>query len=294
MREKLKLLDIFSDESSGSRFRALCSVSLLDADLEKIQVDFQKILSKYDFKEVKFNELRTHKPKLDCAREFIEIAIDFASKNKLRIDVLIWDIQDSRHNIVGRDDKENLERMYYHLLRTVIEAWKIFKIDWYPDEHLEYDYKKIADFIDLTKFPRTKPLIIKMFEEQKINLEVASLQPQKSEDQPLIQLADLFAGLARFSRENSDNYIKWTKYLENKKMPSLFNLESEEEEQKQTLINRFELIELIATKCKEKRISVSINTNKYLKTYDKKIPINFWHYEPKGEYDKAPTKKKRD
>ena len=288
------VLDIFTDESFGDRFKSLCSVSLPNVKSKEIQDIFRSILTKYNVSEIKFNELRTHKLKIECAKKFIEEAINLASLNQLRIDVIIWDIQDARHNIVGRNDKENLERMYYHLLKNVIDAWKIFKINWYPDEHSEYEYEKVADFINLTKYPKIKPQLIKMFEEQRINLNVENLTKQNSKEQPLIQLADLFAGLGRFSREKSDEYRQWIRYRENKKMPSLFNLESVEEEHNKTLINRFELIELIATKCKEKGISVSINTNKYLKTYNRKLPINFWHYKPQGEYDKAPTKRKRD
>ena len=296
MEKMLTVLDIFTDESLGDRFKSLCSVSLLDANLKEIQDVFRNILSKYKVSEIKFNELRTHKPKIDCAKKFIEEAINLASQKQLRIDVLIWDTQDSRHNIVGRDDKENLERMYYHLLRTVIEAWKIFKFNWYPDEQSEYDYKKIAEFISSTKYPRKDPPnLLKLFEEERIQFVIKKLEVQKSHHQPLIQLADLFAGFGCFSREQADKFYEWKCRNEAENNLRLFttNIDNLDEENK-TIINRFKLITNIAKECKGKGISVSIDSNNYLKSFKKELHINFWHYESQGEYDKAPTKRKRD
>ena len=296
METMLTVLDIFTDESLGSRFRSLCSVSLPNVKSKEIQDTFWSILTKYKVSEIKFNEIRTHKPKIDCAREFIEVAINLASKKQLRIDVLIWDTQDSRHNIVGRDDKENLERMYFHLLRNVIETWRIFKCNFCPDEQSEYDYNKIAEFISSTKYPR-KDLsnLLKLFEEERIQFVIEKIEVKKSSHQPLIQLADLFAGFGCFSREQADKFYKWKSRKQAENNLRLFTKNNENlDEENKTIINRFELITYIAKNCKGKGISVSIDSNNYLKSFKKELHINFWHYESQGEYDKAPTKRKRD
>ena len=48
----------------------------------------------------------------------------FSNFDKLRVDILIWDMDDSRHKNSGRDDNENLSRMYYHLIQnTLSKGW---------------------------------------------------------------------------------------------------------------------------------------------------------------------------
>ena len=65
--------------------------------------------------------------------------------NCLRVDVLIWDTSDSRHNILGRDDVGNLQRMYYHLFRNVMRkrwpnsaAWRF-----HPDKNTAIRWETI-------------------------------------------------------------------------------------------------------------------------------------------------------
>lgn len=115
-----------------------------------------------------------------------------------------------------------------------------------------------------------------------------NVKQKKSEEQPLIQLADIFAGFTCFSREKADEFARYKKEKERYLQPSLFS-DTQEEEIRQTLKNRFELIEIIKDRCKK---SVNLDTNNYLKTYDPSQPVNFGNYEPQGNYDKAPTKQK--
>ena len=54
----------------------------------------------------------------------VDFAIKAVLEKSIRIDSLMWDIDDSRHKISGRDDTANLCRMYHHLLRNVfLERW---------------------------------------------------------------------------------------------------------------------------------------------------------------------------
>ena len=38
------------------------------------------------------------------------------------------------------------------------------------------------------------------------------------------------------------------------------------------------------------KLGVSLKTNNRLQTFNRNNPINFWNYEPQGDYDKAPVK----
>ncbi|QJR21983.1 hypothetical protein BREVNS_1233 [Brevinematales bacterium NS] len=288
---------IYSDESGlNERYRSLCAVSGKENDLDALRQCLFKILQSKNITELKFNEISGHVPKIECCKDFLCVAIDFASRNKIRIDVLIWDIEDSRHKLRGRDDKENLERMYFHLLKHVVESWGIFDFKFFPDEHSEFDYRKIANYLNLTKYPRQKPGDIPLlFRGERINFKVKEVKPQNSQREPLIQIADIFAGFGRFSIQKSAEYTKWrSNSRKNENQDWLFSSDDmlEDPKENKTLNQRFELIDFLSKKCKEKNISVSIKSNDYLKTYDSALQINFWHYEPQGEYDKAPTRKK--
>ena len=60
----------------------------------------------------------------------------------MRVDVLIWDMEDSRHKEVpDRDDKADFSRMYYHLLHSVLKLRWPDGARWLicPDQHGEMD-----------------------------------------------------------------------------------------------------------------------------------------------------------
>ncbi len=297
MNDKDKIL-IFSDESRRTkkeegrgRFEALCAVSMRVDTLNSLDTKLKEHLNDSNIEELKFLDVRTYKPKLDCCKKFIDTAIEYASGELIRVDVIIWDLEDTRHKIKGRDDKENLVRMYFHLLRNVSEKWYIINCEFYPDENYYYDYQKIIDFLNSTKTPRKKPGLLMLFEQERINFKFVKVQPQNSKANPIIQLCDIFAGIGRFSREYCNEFSIWKRQKELKDSPSLFNDDDyKDNEVRKSHSNRFEIIEYLAEQCKKKGISISLNTNNYLKSYDKKLPINFWHYEPQGDFDKAPQK----
>ncbi len=80
--------------------------------------------------------------KLRSARErfaalnMLDYMLEKARSNLLRVDVITWDVEDSRHKIQGRSDIRNLRRMYYFLFKDVLgKRWPAEAI-WqiYPDE----------------------------------------------------------------------------------------------------------------------------------------------------------------
>lgn len=108
-------------------------------------------------------------------------------------------------------------------------------------------------------------------------------------EEPIIQLADIFAGLTCFSRKKS--YECWIEYNKRKKQQSLFRKESEiRSKLSKTDLNRFELIFNIYELCRKSGLNVSLRSNKYLWTPNPSNPLNFWHYEPQHENDKTPIK----
>ena len=104
---------------------------------------------------------------------------------------------------------------------------------------------------------------------------------------PVVQLADLFAGIAVFSGDKYPAYAQWlsqsagqTELFGGDTTPGFSNRQR----------YRFELLRELDQLCKQRRLGVSLKTYQRLRTLDGKNPINFWLYEPQHEADKAPIK----
>lgn len=280
---------IFSDESGcfTKRYQAIGVVSGLKIVLSQLSSKLLKILTDKNITEMKFSDVRTHSPKLKAAKEFIKLGIEFARLKKIRVDVLVYDTRDSRHSVRGRDDVANLERMYYKVLRHISERWG--QIDWefYPDEQSAINWQEIINYLNRTKMPRHKPNILNLFEQEKLEMNFEKVEQLKSHEEPLIQFADIFAGIACFSRESGEECVDWIKSQQDKNQLT-FSLEETKkaEEPSQIKRNRFELI----WELKKYKLGISLESRGYLWTPEPSNPINFWNYEPQHEKDKAPTK----
>ncbi len=280
---------VYSDESGcfTERYQAIGIVSGQKIVLSQLSSKLMKILIDKNITELKFSNVRTHSPKIKAAKEFIKLGIEFAGLKKIRVDVLVYDTQDSRHSVRGRDDVANLERMYYKVLRHISERWG--QIDWefYPDEQSAINWQEITTFLNRTKMPRHKPNILSLFEQEKLKINFKKVEQLKSHKEPLIQFADIFAGIASFSRENGEECLDWIKSQQDKNQLPLFPEETKKvEEPSQVKRNRFELI----WELKKYRLRISLKSRGYLWTREPSNPINFWNYEPQHEKDKAPTR----
>jgi len=86
----------YSDESFHEQYHAIGVVSGRKNLLLNLRKELQNILDDKNIREVKFSEIRTHRPKIEVAKEFLDLGIEFSRKNMIRIDILIWDLKDSR------------------------------------------------------------------------------------------------------------------------------------------------------------------------------------------------------
>lgn len=207
--------------------------------------------------------------------------------NKLRVDVLIWDNKDNRHNIPGRDDAKNLAIMYYHLVYNVFtkrwpkgSVWELF-----PDRNNEIDWEILVQIlnnkglINSFKTDHKGNITISLIEEYKINI-IPSTPPVN----PLIQLADIFAGMASYSRKNFKIWKEWELSGQRRLIPLEDEISLTRRDRE-----RCRVMDAFNKKCKEKTLGVSLNSSKGFKTFEPSNPINFWFYEPQHEKDTAPT-----
>ncbi|MHB9070484.1 MAG: hypothetical protein ACYC54_08940 [Sedimentisphaerales bacterium] len=284
---------IYSDESGNERFRSVGVLSGEKSQLDKLKIDLYLILKLNQIASIEFKDIKGDSKRRKAAIEFIEKGILLCFGKSIRIDILTWDTQDQRHSVIGRDDKQNLQIMYYKLVRWVKECWKSETLDWnfYPDENSAIDWQELIRFIQNTNLSKNNKYELTLFGLVK-NLHfprVENHQQIVSTDEPLVQLIDIFTGFVRFSFEQGKKYLQWIKWKEQQNNRMLINT-VEEPDTSKNIIAKYEVLEPMIVLCKQMKMGVSINTNCYLKTFDYKRSLNFWKYEVQTPKDQAPVK----
>ncbi len=277
----------FSDESrnTASRYRSIAAVSLPVSEAAEARHALTRLISDSKCSEFKWSKLGNAKYRF-CALKLLDYFLDHMLVAGARVDVLIWDTQDSRHNVRGRDDVKNFERMYFHLHKNVMlhrgrgALWHLR-----PDERLGIDWETVVDCLQATgKWPKH---LEGLFESDPRSFHIKTFREVKSHAEPLCQLADLFAGMAPFSRENAHVMGYWLEresgqiaMFEGDNPPKVSNSDKE----------RFPVIGYLHNRCRKLNLGVSLQAKGYLVTHNPRNPINFWHYEPQHEMDRAPTR----
>jgi hypothetical protein len=183
--------------------------------------------------------------------------------------------------------------MYYKILvhcgRTCnVHRWRV-----YPDTNSALNWRDITDYLEKTRVTKSKPYLLRLFEENNKNFDIVELAPQDSKEEPLVQLADIFVGMGCFSLQKREKLQKWLQRQQHHNQQSLLPIDDEiNGEESRAEGARFELIHIFYKECKTKKLRVSLETKGYLWTPNQRNPINFWLYQPQHDTDKAPTKQK--
>ena len=203
----------FSDEShwSQGRYRSVALVSARLEDMTVVERRLKGLVQESGFRELSWSKIRSAKAYF-AATKVCDLIAEMARNQLLRVDALIWDTQDSRHKIAGRDDTQNLARMYYHLLSNVIAMrwpstalWK-FGVD----ERTDMNWKELVDCLS----GQTR----REWSTMQRTLSPAAVRPRRmppkieqisSSEQPVVQVADLFAGLGAFSWNRREQHHQW-------------------------------------------------------------------------------------
>ena len=288
----------YSDESGiwDRRFQSIAVVSGKAEVLEELREELQQELDHRQIREVKFSEIAGYNsPVSDAARRFMRIAVkDFAVNRKTRIDVLTWDTADSRHAVARRDDFANLGRMYYHLLLHVARQWNRIHWDLYPDINPKVDWEATARYLNATSLYRPSLQQLELLElPARERLRFDRIQQVDSAGEPLVQLADLLAGLARYSCEEGRQCVQWLdsqvsrRQLRFKDLCATNRLRDSHTRRKLCL---YQLIGNVYILCGQHKLHVSLREKGCLWTRICTKPVNFWHYEPQSIHDRAPVR----
>lgn len=285
----------YADESyyTKERYRSIAVVTFAAEHHNQIKRVFAGYIQSSGIKEFKWAKLRQARERF-AAFKIIDAAIGLAVSNQLRIDVLIWDTQDSRHQIRGRDDIANLERMYYHLFRNVLHRRWPSESRWhlFPDENSALDWASVQDYLDSAGI--TISVNSNLFEQQPFNIrllrdfQILEIQQITSANEPVCQVADFFAGIGAYSYLAYSKYIDWLP-TEQGQLTFEIGLNTNVRLSNSEL-ERFRVIKYLNERCKNHKLRVRLSSAHGFRTYDPKFPVNFWLYEPQHSNDKAPIK----
>lgn len=172
MRERYALV---ADESGNASepLRVLAGLSGPSRSLARLERGLRRVLRRHGLAEVKWAGLRTRKARLNAAREFLALALDEAARGKLGVDLLIFEEGIASRNWDELDERDRWLSLYRQLMirarkRKPSAHWTL-----YPDQRTGMPWNRLGRVVE-----------------------------SSSRRLALVQLADLLAGLARFSRES--------------------------------------------------------------------------------------------
>lgn len=171
---------LVADESGndGEALQVLAGISGEAGELEIIEGQLRGVLDRSRLGELKWAGLRTRSERHDVAREFLHLACEAAIEGRLWVDLLIFELPLAPRSWQGLPAGERWLALYQALVlrarrRKPRSPWSLL-----PDQRTGIPWKRLARSARLRQ-----------------------VKEASSKDWALIQLADLLAGLTRFSLE---------------------------------------------------------------------------------------------
>ncbi|MDQ3913804.1 MAG: DUF3800 domain-containing protein [Actinomycetota bacterium] len=273
----------YADESTWNkgRYRAVAAVSLPKAAESELVLTVGRLLADAGVSEFGWKKLRDARRR-DLATEILDLV--FCSLDRLRVNVLLWDTHDSRHAHQGRDDIANLERMYYWIF-TKMAAGRHGVWTLRPDEQSALNWDELHDV--LTNAARRSNRLSHCFADLSDRIEIERLSPCRSHENPLVQVADLFAGMAVYSWSSFDKFTYWS----TSHQPSLLALDAPALSGSDRY--RCEVLDHFDRSCKKASLQVSLKSSRGLRSRSPRSPINIWPWTPQSVKDRAPLRNQR-
>jgi hypothetical protein len=284
-----RALRAYGDESGinvGDRYTSVCVVSGEAGVLDCLRRKLDKTLREKNVDEVKFTKIRRYEgPMAQAAVKFIECTVnDFAAHNKVRVDTITMDNEYLGGDNYDYGHKPELERMYYCVLAHIVRRWRYRRWDFYADVNSRVDWQEIVEYLNMTSMQKKikKPLLMELMSEENPEFEFSGVKELNSAGEPLIQLADLFAGMARFSYED-DGCARWAdRWKPDEQMELIPYMARDKKSSDKVKECRYKLIAGVYNLCHRHRLYLSIKTDGHLRTRRHESPINFWAHRGGG------------
>jgi hypothetical protein len=260
-----------------------------------LEAEVAAVLRSAGLAEFKWEELRTACYRF-AALALTDLALARAAAGALRVDVVVWDIADRRHAVPARDDLANLQRMYCFLFKNVLRLrwpdgsrWRL-----HPDEQTALAWREVADYLAAASAAAEAPDLFSAggFKRRlRREFAIEQIAPLASHACPLIQLADLFAGVAVFSRAEYAGYDQWQAAAG--PQPRLLAEAEPARPLSNSARERCQVLHHLDARCKAHKLGVSLHTRRGLWTRQPRNPVNFWWYLPVHAGDVAPRKRRK-
>jgi hypothetical protein len=284
MREG-KVFQAYSDESGvnvGDRYTSVCVVSGEAEDLNSLRDKLGETLRDKNVGEVKFSEItRWGWPVTEAAVDFVGCVVnDFAIYNRVRIDTITMDNGCVSGGDYDSGSAPDLEGMYCRVLPSVGRRWGYTKWDLYADENSEVNWSGMVSRVNMTSMLSAKGSEEAFIDrtDEDARFQFSEVKELDSAGEPLVQVADEFAGIARFSHEDNGGFAEWVARGDGRQgelMPSTAWDKGNITRSKEC---RYRLIGRLYSLCRRHGLYVSLGSGKHLRTWRPQSPINFWDY----------------
>jgi hypothetical protein len=237
---------IYSDESSYNygAVRGVGAVCARLDDTSRLDAELADLLEASGIHELKWEKVRTARATF-TAEKGLAWALDHALSGDLWIETLTWEVASAAASRARRPSLANLRDSYTTLLVNVMarqtqrgDLWRIV-----PDEQTAVPWTRIQEALP----------------------QAADITPARSEAHPMIQLADLFTGLAVFSRAAYDAYERWQCARDGANSVAIPGSQA----------YRFVLLDDFYTTCVRRLPGISLQTHRGLYTWRADAPIQF-------------------
>jgi hypothetical protein len=209
----------------------------------------------------------------------------------LRIDTIIWQTADPNYPRNQTNSGEKLSVLFYIRLRNTLSdmwgantVWSIM-----VDEQREVNWDDVKDYL---AYASAKAPAASLFG-YKYGIDRLGIDPCKfsikeltsieSHTEPFIQIADIFAGAAAYSHNESKKLIHWLDYYDPQHFkggtwqPPLDFMGEDPVQFSRRERVRFNFIKYIQDCCKANKYQVSIHSKKGLHTFSRSSNINFFY-----------------
>jgi hypothetical protein len=288
----------FADESSHNigRYRSLALVTCARGDVDALVAEAAALLASSNVHELKWSSLNSARDR-HAAEKIATWAVDRAAERRLAIDALVWDTHDARHAVMRRDDAANLHRMYYWLLSTTLRRPGLAGAIWVlrPDENGLMRWASVHDVLDNAGRRPDSTSSLLLWRRARRQYAIEQIVPTVSATAPLIQVADLIAGLSAYSHESFGVYEDWCRCETDKTQTSLAFPDEDVSALSfsRTDRERCHVLQHLNQRCKLRRMGVSLATNRGLTTFPPGYGLRFWLYRPQSDADRAPLRGER-
>jgi hypothetical protein len=252
----------YADETryNVGRYRGLAVVSLRLADADAFRAEARSLLQTSGVHELKWVEVRTARHRF-AANKLITWAFNALGAGALRVEVVTWDAEE-QHPAPGESGIATLQQMYGLLLGTTLRRYQsaggLVRVC--PDEQDALNWPALEHYLAAQALP------------------IERVVPCHSHHEPMVQLADVLAGLAVYSRSAYDRYEAW-KAVAGLDL-ELLHPEDVPEPPSRSDRERFLVLAELLMECASHHAPIQLAGERGLLTTDAAFALQFASYQP--------------